>query len=197
MKKTIAVFDFDGTITNKDTFMDFIVQSCGFRRLCFGGIKSLPIMFFFGLRAVSADIAKEKIFACFLKGMPEIEFNSLCENYALSQLPKILKKQALEKIEWHRKQGHKLVVVSASLENWIKPWAETSGFEKVIATMPEIKNGILTGKFKTKNCNREEKPKRFLTDYPDRKDYYLYVYGDSRKDKWLLVIADERFYRRF
>jgi phosphoserine phosphatase len=67
----------------------------------------------------------------------------------------------------------------------------------VIATIPEAQNGLMTGQFQTKNCNREEKTRRFLMKYPNRNNYYLYVYGDSYKDKWILDIADKKFYRKF
>jgi len=197
MNQTIAVFDFDGTITRKDTFLDFILCVCGFWRLLIGGIKSLPIAILFFLKLVSADEAKQKIFADFFGGMPDGEFNKLCRNYSLNKLRKIIKKEALLKIDWHKKQGHQLVIVSASIENWIKPWAKRMAFDKIIATIPDCQNGLINGKFKSKNCNREEKSRRFLLEYPNRQNYYLYVYGDSRDDDWLFQIADKKFYREF
>ncbi len=197
MKQTVAVFDFDGTITKIDTFPDFILFSCGWKRLLHGGLKSLLVLFLYFSRILSADAAKEKIFSNFFGGMPESEFNRISANYASERLLKITRKEALQKIQWHREQGHKLAIASASMENWIGPWARQAGFEKVIATAPEVKGGFLTGNFQTKNCNREEKVKRFLAEYPNKNNYKLYVYGDSRKDKWLFDIADEKFYQSF
>jgi phosphoserine phosphatase len=67
----------------------------------------------------------------------------------------------------------------------------------VIATEPEIKNGVLTGRFSTPNCYGQEKKRRFLEKYPDRDRYILYVYGDSNGDKELLEMADKPFFRCF
>ncbi len=180
-KITIAAFDFDGTITKKDTFLDFIRKNCGWKRSFFVIAKNVPVL-----------LPKEKIFSDLFKGVSIDEFNRICRNYSF-----ITNNEALKKIEWHKGRGHKLVIVSASIENWIAPWALKNGFEKVIATVPEVQNGILTGRFKTKNCNKGEKAVRFLKEYPDRESYYMYAYGDSYKDRQLFNIADEAFYRKF
>ncbi|MGA2417791.1 MAG: HAD family hydrolase [Candidatus Staskawiczbacteria bacterium] len=197
MKFVIAAFDFDGTIVKKDTFLDFILYSCSSKRAFFGGIKSMFVLLLFVSKIISSDSAKEKIFSIFFKGMSADTFARLCKNYSLNRLPQMIKKQAFQKIQWHKQQGHKLVIVSASIEDWIKPWAEKNDFEKVIATATEAKNGILTGKFRTKNCNKEEKVKRLLQEYPNKENYYLYAYGDNHKDKQFLEMADEAFYGKF
>lgn len=197
MDSVIAAFDFDGTVTKKDTFFNFLLRGLSFGIFLGGSIKSLPILFLYALRKLSADDAKERIFGIFFKNMTEEKFNQLCSAYSLNGVPRIIRKQALQKIQWHRSLGHELVIVSASIENWIKPWAKKNNFDKVISTIPEVKNGLLTGRFKTKNCNREEKVNRFLANYPNKKNYRLYVYGDDSKDKWLFEIADEKFYRTF
>lgn len=194
---TIAVFDFDGTITTKDSFLDILIFAFGYKKFLAGIFYLLPDLLAYFSNKISAHIAKEKAFSYFFKGFTELEFNKLRDNYFFSRLNRIIKGEALEKIKWHKEQGHKLVIISASIDNWIRSWALENGFEKVIATVPEVKNGFLTGKFKTKNCNKEEKAKRFLMEYPNREDYCLYVYGDSRKDNWLFDIADEKFYRKF
>ena len=197
MKFSIAAFDFDGTITKKDTFLDFILHSFSFGKLCSGGTKFLPVSFFYIFRMISNNVAKRKNILLFFSRDAPVRVNRLCENYSINRLPQIIKKRALKKIKWHEERGHELVIVSASMANWIRPWAETKGFKKIIATVPEEKNGFLTGGFNTKNCNGEEKVRRFMIEYPNRQDYYLYVYGDSPKDKQLLEIADESFYRKF
>jgi HAD superfamily hydrolase (TIGR01490 family) len=194
---SIAIFDFDGTITKKDTFLDFILYSLDFKQLILGTLKSLPILILYIFRVISTDRAKEKIFSAFFKNLTEKKFNQFCENYSLKRLPQILRPEAVKKIKWHKEQGHRFVIVSASIDNWIRPWAVKNGFDEVIATIPEAQNGLMTGKFQTKNCNREEKRKRFLEKYSNRSDYYLFVYGNDKDDNWLFEIADEKFYRRF
>ena len=83
------------------------------------------------------------------------------------------------------------------MKNWIAPWAKENGIKEVISTEVEIKNSILTGKFRTRNCHGKEKVQRLLEKYPSREKYFLYAYGDSRGDKELLKLADKKFYRKF
>lgn len=194
---TIAVFDFDGTITRKDTLKDFLTHNFGFTKY-YGGIFSKSIIIVLYLfKQVNSHIAKEALFAHFFTDWEEEQFNDSCESYALTRIQNLIRKEGCEKIEWHKKQGHHLVIASASMKNWIYPWAIKNGFSDVIATEPEIENGLLTGRFRTPNCNGKEKAKRFLEKYPNREQYDLYVYGDSKGDRDLLSIADKPFYRRF
>jgi HAD superfamily hydrolase (TIGR01490 family) len=143
---------------------------------------------------LSGGFVKEKFLSYFFKGLAEDQFNNFCHNYALERIGKITKREVFQKVEWHKQQGHKLIIISASLENWIKPWAQNNFFEEVIATKIEAKNGLITGKLATNNCERQEKVRRFLEKYPERKKYFLYVYSDSETDKPLLSLADKRIF---
>jgi phosphoserine phosphatase len=66
-----------------------------------------------------------------------------------------------------------------------------------VGTQIEIKDGLLTGRFLTKNCYGQEKANRILALYPNRSEYHLTAYGDSRGDKELLAFADESHYKPF
>jgi phosphoserine phosphatase len=68
---------------------------------------------------------------------------------------------------------------------------------KVLGTQIEVADGSLTGRFLTKNCYGQEKVKRLLEQYPDRREYHLTAYGDSRGDKEMLAFADESYYKPF
>jgi HAD superfamily phosphoserine phosphatase-like hydrolase len=102
----------------------------------------------------------------------------------------------MERIQWHKAQGHKVVIVSASIACWLKPGCDRNGLE-LIATKLEIKEGIVTGKLLTRNCYGIEKVNRVKEKY--RLDDYetIYAYGDSRGDKELLELANESFYKPF
>jgi len=194
---TIAVFDFDGTLTRKDSFKNFLIYTFGFTSFFKGiAINIFPLTLYI-LRIISNHKAKEILFSHFFSGWKEEDFQSICTKYALLNIDSIINNEALQKACWHKSEHHVLVIVSASLTNWISPWAKTNGFIDIIATEPEIKNGLLTGKFKTHNCYGKEKLLRFLERYPARNKYFLYVYGDSVGDKQLLNIADKPFFRSF
>jgi phosphoserine phosphatase len=68
---------------------------------------------------------------------------------------------------------------------------------KVVGTQIEVIDGKLTGRFLSKNCYGQEKVNRILSLYPNRQDYHLTAYGDSRGDKEMLAFADESHFKPF
>jgi phosphatidylglycerophosphatase C len=195
-EKTIAAFDFDGTITKYDSLLFFIWYSVGIFRLGFGTFKMLPTLVLYKLKIIPNYKAKEKLFGMFYRNLPLTVFDDLGVRF-ISQLNKMVKPEALEKLAWHKQMGHEIVIISASVENWIKPWVTAQGIQTVLATKIEVQNGKLTGKFLSKNCYGAEKVNRLLAQYPERNEYKLYFYGDSNGDTELLAIADYPFYRKF
>lgn len=194
-KKVIAAFDFDGTITTKDTLFDFIKFYHGRWSLWLGLLFLTPTLFLFKAKMISNERAKEKMLSFFFKGESYEIFLKECEAYK-TQIDTIINSKAKEKIAWHQQKGHKVVILSASIDLWILPWAKSLGIE-TISTQLDIKNNIVTGKLSSKNCHGQEKVNRLLAVYPKRDDYILYAYGDSKGDFELLAFADKPFYRCF
>jgi len=191
-KYVIAAFDFDGTITKKDTFIDFLVFAFGLRKFLKGIFKFSPMLSLYKIGVLPNYYVKERLFMYFFKEYNIGKFNKLCESYS-SRINQILNVQIIEKIHWHKRRGDKVVIISASIENWIQPWANKNHIDYVIGTVPEVKNEKLTGKFFTKNCYGIEKINRLLKIFPNRDDFLLYAYGDSKGDKELLAFADKSF----
>jgi len=94
----------------------------------------------------------------FFKRMDGQQFLKDAEEYSLNHIDTMLRPKAMEKIAWHKEQGHKVVVVSISIKSWLKPWCDKNDLD-MIATKIEIKDGIVTGKFLSKNCYGIEKAK--------------------------------------
>lgn len=193
----IAVFDFDGTITRADTFNDFLIWRFGAHRFCAAMLCASPLIALYVLRLARNDLPKEFLFRWFFRGCPENAFNQLCENYALARIGGVVRNGALDRIKWHLSQGHHLVVNSASIANWITPWARANGFAQVIATEIEVKGGFLTGSFSTPCCYGEEKLVRLHAQYPVGTYSKIHAYGDSRGDAALLAAADYPAYKAF
>lgn len=192
----IAFFDFDGTITTSDSFIKFIRFVVGDIRFILGMTVLSPMLVAYKLRLIPNYTAKQAVLSYFFKGMSEAQFQSTARDYSLKNIDAILRPKAMEKIAWHKEQEHKIVVVSASIESWLKPWCNQHGLD-LIATKLEIKEGIVTGKLLTKNCYGMEKVRRVKERY-NLDDYdHIYAYGDSRGDKELLELADEGFYQPF
>lgn len=195
-KRVLAVFDFDGTITTSDTLPIFILFISSKVKFFIGGFLVLPYLILFKLKLIANNIAKEKLFSIFFSGFDINEFDSVTKKF-ITKIDDLVNPDALDKIKWHQNQGHEVIILSASAENWIRPWANKNGIETVLATKLQVINGKITGNFLTKNCHGPEKVSRLLEKYPNRSNYILFAYGDSNGDKELLSFADHKFYRKF
>lgn len=192
----IAFFDFDGTITTNDSLIKFIRFVVGDLKTILGMIVLSPMLIIYKLKLISNYKAKQMMLSYFFKGISKQEFQKTAKEYSLNHINTILRPKAMEKIKWHKEQGHKVVIVSASIECCLKPWCDENSLE-LIATQIEMKNGIVTGKLLTKNCYGIEKANRIHQTYNLNHYDYIYAYGDSQGDKELLELADESFYKPF
>lgn len=196
LASSIAFFDFDGTITTDDSLIKFIRFVVCDVKFMWGIIVLSPMLTAYKLKLIPNYKAKQIMLSYFFKGMRKERFMDLANEYSLKHIDTILRPKAMECIAWHKAQGHKVVIVSASIECWIKPWCTKNNLD-LIATKLEIKNGIITGKLFTKNCYGIEKANRVREVY--NLDGYdcIYAYGDSRGDKEILELADKSYYKHF
>ena len=192
----LALFDFDGTISSKDSLIDFIQFAIGKPKYYMGLMTLSPMLLAYTLKLISNHTAKERLIAYFFKDLDTEHLENITHRYTREQIDKITRPRALEKIKWHQEQGHKVVIVSASIECWLKGWCEKNNLD-LIATRLEIRNSKFTGKLATRNCYGSEKVDRIRAAYDLVACDYIYAYGDSRGDKEMLALADEKFYRPF
>lgn len=191
MKRIIAVFDFDGTLTTKDTFLEFIRFTHGSIKLYMGLAFYSPILLLMKLHLYPNWKAKEKLFCFFYKYWYYSDFQE--KGIQFSKMIEMCKKDStVQTLKEHLNKGHSVYVVSASIEEWVKPWCEHLHVSGVIGTKIEVDNkGIITGHLLSKNCYGQEKVNRFLLQEPNRREYFLYAYGDSKGDKQMITFADE------
>ena len=195
--KRIAAFDFDGTITRKDTLIEFLRFAGGSARLYAIFALYSPLLVLMKLKLYSNQKAKEKIFAHYFKSMPIEQFDDLCRRFFEQKGQSLIYADAKAQIAKHKEQGDEVVIISASIGNWVRHFAEALKADKLLATQIEVKDGKITGRFLTANCYGKEKVNRLLSAYPERDKYYLIAYGDSRGDRELLLFADEQHYKSF
>lgn len=196
-KKVLAVFDFDGTLTNRDTLWSFLIFSKGWRSFFFALLKNSFSLFLALIGFKSRSDAKEALYRTCFKGVEKREFNNLCKKFAVNG-QKYIRDEAQRRVEYHRSLKHEIVIVTASPIDWVIPIAYSVGITKVIGTELEIdKRGALTGNFSTKNCFGAEKVYRLEKEYGRLGNFEIYAYGDSIGDKEMLSIATHKFYRRF
>ena len=192
----IAFFDFDGTITKHDTLIRFIRFFVGDIKFIVGVLVLLPKLIAYKVNLVSNQYIKESVTQYFFSNIDIVEFKTKAEQFSLNNIDILIRKNALERIKWHQKNSHKVVVVSASIDYWLKPWCDKNDIG-LIATQLEVKNNKLTGRLNNKNCFGNETVRRIM-DKHKLSDYdYIYAYGDSRGDYEMLQISSEKSYKPF
>jgi phosphatidylglycerophosphatase C len=194
--KKIAFFDFDGTITTKDSLPEVIKFLKGRAAFYSGSFLNIHWFLAHQLHIISGDLLKEKILSYFFSGIPENVFQERCDLFAESILPGLIRPGAMAEIDRLRKNGFEMVVVSASAVNWIRHWTKRMSME-LIASKLEVRNGLITGKLEGKNCKGEQKVVRIKEQWDPAAYEEIYVYGDTAADKPMMALATRSFYQPF
>jgi phosphatidylglycerophosphatase C len=199
----IALFDFDGTVTTKDTLLEFIKHSKGTTRFYLGFLLTSPWLIAYKLRLISNQKAKEKVLGFFFRRTPLNRFEVYCQSFTRDVLPGLIRPKALQEIEQLRAAGASVVIVSASPGDWIRPWSESIGAALLatrLETVPDkdpAKPHRLTGRIFLQNCYGEEKVRRIREAYILEDYREIYAYGDSKGDRPMLKLGTATFYKPF
>ena len=145
----------------------------------------------------AADRAKEALFSRLLAGLPAERVDEVAAHFAERHLARRLRPDVRDRLDWHRKHGHLVVVVSASPECYVRVAGDLLGVDATLATRLGVGGGLLTGHYEGKNCRGSEKYARLVgwlrseglngggTAQP-----VLWAYGNSRGDLRLMSAAD-------
>jgi phosphatidylglycerophosphatase C len=194
----VAAFDFDGTLTYRDSLFPFLRYSSSPALFVGNLARSLPTLCHFVLGKLENQAAKERVLSIFLAGKPIDELNRQGAEFCQKKISRLLRPIAMERLRWHKEQGHYCVLVSASLETYLQFWADDNGFNELICSRLETDvEGCVTGRLQGRNCHGAEKIRRLYEAIDHSGISELYAYGDSRGDRELLDAADHAFYRRF
>ncbi len=196
MKQAIAFFDFDGTITRKDTLFEIIRFHKGKAALYAGMTLLSPLLVLFKMKVISNQRMKEIVLRFYFNGTPVAVFQEECDAFCRERLPELLRPKAVNAIAWHLSEGHAVYIVTASAENWVRPWAETLGVP-VLGSRLAIHDGRITGLLQGKNCNGDEKVCRIRESVKLTPYQTIYAYGDSGGDKEMLELAQHKGFREF
>jgi phosphatidylglycerophosphatase C len=185
--RPVAAFDVDGTLTWTDSFMLFLRFVRG--RLGFAArmIGLTPIFLAYVLRLRDRDATKNLLMSAFLRGISEARYDQYCRDFARVAYPIIARPDALARLNSHLGVRDEVALVSASLEGYLKPWAQTLGVETVLATQVQMQNGVLTGMMLGPNCRCEQKVVRIKGHFGDA--LIVAAYGDSRGDHEMLAAS--------
>lgn len=121
--KNIYAFDFDGTLTKRDSLIAFLLFAKGWKEFlkCFA--LHLHLLIAMKLKLADSGKVKESIFAYYFQNMPESMFDNLCERFAATH-SHILRPKGVERVrEAMAEPDSTVMIVSASINNWVAPFS--------------------------------------------------------------------------
>jgi phosphatidylglycerophosphatase C len=194
----VAAFDLDGTLTEGGSVFDWLKTIAG-RGRTWRAAMSLAVPLAIGALRSSrwADNAKERLFKKLLAGIDEEVVKAASRTFARSHLEHEGRALLLERLTWHRDQGHDVVIVSASPQVYVDVMTEQLGAQGGLGTRLAVDpRGRLTGGYLGKNCRGSEKLRR-LDEWVQGRHYsappVIFAYGNSRGDRRMLSGAAHPF----
>jgi phosphatidylglycerophosphatase C len=184
----VAAFDFDGTLVAGDSLPRYLSLLLGRGR--FTGVlgRAAPAMFS-GYRSGGRDAAKAALLARAVAGVVATRAAEVGALFG-SRLVGDLRPEMAERLAWHQAEGHRTVLVSASLALYLEPFGTLVGFDDVIATQLEVgPSDLLTGRILGENVRAAQKA-LLLEQLLGSDPATVWAYGDSRGDREMLAMAD-------
>lgn len=188
----IALFDFDGTITNADMYSKFLHFSATKKRAILAKVLLSPFFIPYKMGLLSAP--KMRSIASFIAfaGRVEEDVVAVGEKYATKVIPDFLREEALTRLHWHKSNGDQIVIVSASLDIYLRYWCAKNGYSLICSEL-KVQRGRFSGRYVNDDCSNANKSKRIRSEF-DLKQYdKVYAYGDTKEDLAMLGLADEAY----
>lgn len=188
----VAAFDFDETITHRDTVVPFMMRVSGRAHFALGLARRAPALLTAlvrrdrdALRAVGTAVA--------FTGRRLAEIERLAAEWGREIVRDHLRDDVVARIRWHLDAGHRVVIVSASYEQYVRVVAGHLGVHGVVATRLDVDGDLCTGRLLGPNCRAAEKVARLDAWLAElglaRGTVTLWAYGDSAGDRELLAAA--------
>lgn len=193
--KKLYLFDFDGTLTYKDTMFLFL-KFYNPAKYSIQFLKHVPLFILLKLKLANAEAVKKSFISSILKGESRYNIDKKAKLFFDENYPSLIRENALDFINNIDREHTESYIVSASLDIWVQPFAEKFNMT-LLATKAEFKDDVFTGKFIGKNCNKDEKVCRIETELGDKKFDKIIAFGDTSGDKPMFKFANESHYRFF
>ncbi len=194
--QAIVAFDFDGTLTIRDSFTQFLRWRAGPGAWALGLVRMTP-----AVATYARDRDRGRIKAAsvreFLKGVDRATLEADAARFADQIWDSFIRPDALACWnDWGARGAHR-VIVTASPETTVAPFARRLGAEALLGTRLVFdETDCVTGAFTGPNCRGEEKVRRLHAAYgPDMR--LAAAYGDTSGDTEMIRIAEEKGFRVF
>ena len=193
--RSVAAFDFDGTLTYTDSFTAFLFESCGFFRVATTFALS-PGLWLHYLATRDRGALKSKLLFKLLGPITRAKLEGMAARFASGRGYGLFRPDA--RAAWDAcKATHERVIVTASPELLVGPLGAIIGADRVIGTRLGFSaDGRLTPHLDGSNCRGEEKMCRLRDAYGETLDLDQ-AYGDTAGDRAMLKAARHSHYRVF
>lgn len=191
--REIALFDFDGTITRRDTVIPFVLRCGRGRRLLFTSL-TVGVANPRRILARDRDFVKERIIAASISGLATEKLEKAVSKHVKGILRRGLRPDVVKVLDEHRAMGREVFLVSASFGVYLNTVASSLGADAVFATELEMQDTTLTGRLLTRNCRASEKANRVLSWLAKNPTARIVAaYGNSVDDLPMLELAETGF----
>jgi phosphatidylglycerophosphatase C len=198
-RPVVAAFDFDGTLTHRDTLLPFLIRCLGWPQFLWVLCQSSPWLAAYALRLMSNHRAKARLLKVSLIGLSQLDAQAQAQAFVTGYLPTQWQPWAMAQLLQHQHQGHHCIVVSASPDVYLSAVAASLGVDALLCTEMVLRDGRYTGAMATPNCHGGEKVIRlqaWLREmYTTDTKPVIHAYGDTPGDFPMLRLAERAWYR--
>jgi len=187
----LAVFDLDGTITRRDTFLPYVLGFLArhpWRAL--GLVLTLPTLVKFVLGAADRGEVKSAVMRATLRGVTRGEIERWTDRFVETLLTRGVYRKALEQIEAHRQAGDELVLLSASPDLYVPAIGRKLGFTQTVCTGVRWNGDRLDGHLTTANRRGMEKVHVVTALRASKPGKHTVAYGNAVSDLPHLELVD-------
>lgn len=189
---TVAAFDFDGTLTVSDSVIPFMISVVGPLRFLVLTLRNagtlLPMLFRRDRNGVKERFA-HMVFSG--RTSEEVELKGIA--HAQHLVSTRMRRDIVRRLRWHQREGHVVVIVSASFGPYLHVVGDLLEVDAVLCTELQVVDGVLTGALVGANCRADQKRirlEKWLAEAGIGGDTVAYAYGDSSGDIELLMMAE-------
>ncbi len=194
--RKLVAFDFDGTLTYRDSFTAFLQAMCGNSRIA-KALAFKPGIVLNYIRTKDRGALKSHLLYNLLGAVSQEELETQIKAFVTRTGMSLYRPDALKAWEHHDLPDRMRVIVTASPDLLVRPFAELIGADRVIGTRLGFSaDGRLLPDLNGANCRGPEKVRRIKEAFGESPEL-IAAYGDTSGDSEMLALAEKGYYRVF
>ncbi|MCB9342587.1 MAG: HAD-IB family hydrolase [Saprospiraceae bacterium] len=192
--KTLVLFDFDGTLSKRDSLLPFILFSVKPMNLILkAAIWSFRLFGLLLRGKLNKERAKEALMASLYKGLTKAQLNELGSRFFAVKSKDLMYPDMMQIMHQYKTDGATVAIVSAAVDIWLEAFCVQQKVA-LICTQTAFDGEYFTGKFAGPNCNNEEKVRRIKERFSLDQFDHIIAYGNTKGDWPMLGLAHESWY---